>query len=90
MAKSRPCEICMKPIEPNRLEALSDTRLCEEHGRQIEKFGGEFVRSATQERTSKQGSIKHNYGGVTVSKVRNQKAIEQLKDAYEEEKWKSQ
>ena len=90
MAKSRPCEICMKPIEPARLEALSDTRLCEQHGREIEKYGGEFVRSATQERTSKEGSLKKNYGGISVSKVRNHKAIEQLKDAYEEEKWKSQ
>ena len=90
MAKSRPCEVCKKPIEPARLEALSDTRLCEEHGRMIEKYGGEFVRSFSAERTSKQGSLKKNYGGIAVSKVRNQKAIEQLKDEFEAAKWESQ
>jgi hypothetical protein len=89
MAKSRPCEICMKPIEPSRLEALNDTRLCEEHARQIEKYGGEFLRSFTTERTSKEGSLKRNYGGINVSKRRNQKGIDQLKDEFEEEKWKA-
>src|SRR5438105_1766405 len=90
MEKSRPCEICMKSIETTRLETLNDTRLCDEHARKIEKYGGEYLRSFTNETTSKQGSFKKNYGGNAVSKVRNQKAIEQLKDEYEDEKWKSQ
>ena len=90
MAKSRPCEICMKPIEQTRLNTLTDTRLCDEHAKQIEKYGGEYLRSFTEESTSKQGSLKKNYGGIAVTKVRNQKAIEQLKDEYEEEKWKLQ
>lgn len=86
--KSRPCEICMKPIEPTRLESLDDTRLCDEHAKKIEKYGGEFVRSFSEERISKPGSLKQNYGGINTSKTRNQKAIEQLKDEFDEEKWK--
>lgn len=35
-----------------------------------------------QERTSKPGSLKHNYGGVTTSKTRNVKAIERLRDEF--------
>ncbi|MBM4094976.1 MAG: hypothetical protein FJ276_37035 [Planctomycetes bacterium] len=54
--------------------------LCTEHARAVRKFGGEFIVSAEQERTSKPGSLKHNYGGVTTSKTRNVKAIERLRD----------
>jgi len=78
--KSRPCEICMKPIEPQRLEATPETRLCKEHG-------GEFIRVVSHERTSKAGSLKKNYGGVNTSRKRNQAAIEKLKDEFDEEKW---
>jgi len=81
-SKSRPCEICMKPIEPERLEAVSDTRLCNEHARLIEKYGGEFIRVSSQERTSKAGSLKRNYGGVTPKKTRNEKGLAQLRAAY--------
>jgi ribosome biogenesis SPOUT family RNA methylase Rps3 len=86
-AKTRPCEICMKPIEAERLETIPETRLCLEHAEKIKKFGGEFVVTSTQERTSKPGSLKKNYGGVTPSMKRNHKAIEKLKDELEEEKW---
>jgi hypothetical protein len=87
--KSRPCEICMKPIEPERLEAVSDTRLCNEHANLIEKYGGEFIRVSSQERTSKAGSLKRNYGGINTSKKRNTAAIEKLKDDFEQAKWQA-
>ena len=85
--KTRLCEICMKPIDPDRLEAANDTRLCGEHAEKIRKHGGEFIRSVSQETTSKAGSLKKNYGGVNSDKIRNQAAIEKLKIEFEEEKW---
>jgi hypothetical protein len=84
--KTRPCEVCKKPIEEGRLEAVPDTRLCAEHARAIQKYGGEFILTATQERTSKAGSLKRNYGGVSTSKTRNHRAMEKLLDEYEREK----
>jgi len=77
----------MKPIEPERLEALSETRLCQEHHEKIQKFGGEFTLTTKVERTSKPGSIKINYGGVGGRMRRNQAAIEKLKDEFDDEKW---
>lgn len=79
----RRCEICKRPIEAERVEAIGDTRLCLEHARQIARFGGEFILTATQERTSKAGSLKRNYGGIATEKVRNQEAIDGLRDEYE-------
>ena len=43
---------------------------------------GEFLTIATQERTSKQGSLKRNYGGVTTTRTRNLEAIERLREQY--------
>jgi hypothetical protein len=37
------------------------------------------------EKISKAGSLKKNYGGVTPSKRRNHRALEQLRDEYLEE-----
>jgi len=85
MAKSRPCEICMQPIEPERIDILPDTQLCSEHARKIAKYGGEFTVTAIREKISKAGSLKKNYGGVTPSKRRNHRALEQLRDEYLEE-----
>ena len=62
---TRPCEICGQPIDPERLEAVRDTRLCGDHARQIAKYGGEFRISASHDRTSKPGSLRQNDGGVT-------------------------
>ncbi len=62
MSKVRYCEICKSQIEAERLEAAADTRLCIQHAKEIEKFGGEFKTQASQERTSKAGSMKINYG----------------------------
>jgi uncharacterized protein (DUF1697 family) len=79
----RLCEICKGPIDQERVEAIPDTRLCTEHGREIARFGGEFVISAEQERTSKAGSLKLNYGGITTARTRNAAAVARLRDEYE-------
>jgi hypothetical protein len=79
--KSRPCEICGGMIDPERVEILPETRLCTDHARQIEKYGGEFKVTSHLERTSKEGSLKRNYGGVTTSKTRNHEALRKLRDA---------
>jgi hypothetical protein len=50
-----------------RLEAMPETELCV---RCSSAVGGEFKMIATAERTSKPGSLKLNYGGYTVKKVR--------------------
>lgn len=55
---------------------------------EIAEFGGEFVMRASQERTSKQGSMKLYYGGISTTKTRNEDGIEQLRDRYEQEKMK--
>jgi hypothetical protein len=81
--QSRPCEICGRAIEAERAELLADTRLCLEHARQIQKYGGEFLLSAVLERTSKQGSLKQNYGGVTPRKRRNYDGLARLRREYE-------
>ena len=60
--------------------------MCAEHAQKIVPYGGEFIVTAEQERTSKAGSLKHNYGSVTTSKKRNQQALDRLRDEYEREK----
>ncbi|HVS36998.1 MAG TPA: hypothetical protein VMS17_15665 [Gemmataceae bacterium] len=75
----------MKPIAPGRLEAVPETRLCAEHARQIEKLGGEFIRTMVQERTSKAGSLKRSYGSASIHKTRNYEAMEKLKAEYHSE-----
>jgi hypothetical protein len=81
--KTRPCEICKELIDPERIEVVPETRLCTEHARQIQKYGGEFLVTARQERTSKPGSLKRNYGGVDIMKVRNERAIARLRADHE-------
>ncbi len=83
--QTRPCEICGKMIEPERIDTLPATRLCTEHGRQIQKFGGEFITKATVERTSREGGIKINYGGVDTTRERNDEAIAKLRQAYQKQ-----
>jgi hypothetical protein len=82
--KSRPCEICGEPIDPERIEVVPETRLCVEHARQIGKYGGEFLVSATQTSLGKPGSLKKNYGDVTTSKTRNTEGLQKLRDEYEQ------
>ena len=80
MARTRLCEVCKQPIEAERAEFVPDTRLCSEHAAAAEAYGGEFKLEARQERTSKQGSLKLNYGGIETSKRRNSEAVERLKE----------
>jgi hypothetical protein len=63
----RLCERCGNEIPAERLEAVPETRLCVKC---CEEVGGEFHLYATYERTSKEGSLKKNYGGVNVFRVR--------------------
>jgi hypothetical protein len=79
-ANARPCEICRRPIEPDRLDALPNTRLCAEHARAIVKHGGEFRATGTTEGTGP----KTGRGLVAVTKVRNTEAIEKLRAEYEQ------
>lgn len=83
----RLCAICKQEIHPERVEALPATRLCTRHGEQIKQFGDEFKMTAVQDRTSKQGSLKLNYGGIATTQVRNELAFEMLRDAYEAEQF---
>ena len=85
----RHCIVCKNEIEAERIEAIPATRLCTIHGRQIQQFGGEFLMSASHERTSKQGSLKLNYGGVTTTTTRNEDALNQLLDEYEKEQFEN-
>ena len=79
----RLCIICKNTIEAERDDAMPDTRLCALHGKEIEKFGGEFRLGAVQEKTSKKTSFKVNYGGISTTRTRNLIALEKLQDEYE-------
>src|SRR5438270_302385 len=81
-SRTRPCEICGKMIDATRADVLPDTRLCIEHAIQITKYGGEFIVKSRMERTSKEGSLKLNYGGVVARKIRNIEGIEKLRGDY--------
>jgi hypothetical protein len=63
----RSCERCGASIPAERVETVPETRLCVKCS---EEVGGEFHLYATYERTSKEGSLKKNYGGVNVFRVR--------------------
>jgi hypothetical protein len=78
----RGCEICKRPLEPQRLEHPT-TRLCNEHHEAIQKYGGEFVRATHTENLGKAGSLKKNFGGVSVRMQRNEAAIARLREDYE-------
>jgi hypothetical protein len=77
------CEICKQQIEPERAEGVRDTKLCTEHARQAEKFGGEFIAVGTQSSLSKTGSLKKNYGDVGIERRRNFDGIAKLKEEFE-------
>jgi hypothetical protein len=82
MSKPRHCEVCKQPIDPERVDGYPETRLCTRHGEAIKQYGGEFIVTASQERTSKSGSLKINYGGIETQSVRNYEGIARLKDDY--------
>jgi hypothetical protein len=64
----RPCARCGAEIPAERIEAIPDTMVCV--GCAKEMGGSEFVVVAIPERTSKEGSLKKNYGGYSTRKVR--------------------
>lgn len=82
--KSRPCEICRRLIEPERIEAIPETRLCTEHAREIVRFGGEFIVTSATESLGKAGSLKKNYGGISTEKTRNKTALEKLRREFDD------
>jgi hypothetical protein len=63
----RPCARCKEIIPEERCEALPDTRLCIKCS---EIVGGDFIYSFVEENVAKAGSLKRNYGGVVIKKVR--------------------
>jgi hypothetical protein len=89
--KTRPCEICGQPIDPERIEVVPETRLCVEHAKQVTKYGGEFRLIGTQASLGKSGSLKKNYGDVSVEKSRNTEALRKLREEYEQqtEPWRA-
>jgi hypothetical protein len=54
-------------IPAERIEALPDTRLCVKCSQQI---GGDYIVSVTRESIGKAGSLKKNYGGASLKKIR--------------------
>jgi hypothetical protein len=81
--KVRLCEVCRVEIPAERLEAVPETWLCRSCAGRIDKYGGEFKLTARQESLGKQGSLKKNYGGVSVRRTRNMAALEKLRAEYE-------
>lgn len=76
------CAVCKRPIEAERAEGFKETRLCVEHARQIRPLGGEFILLARQEMTNKKESFKKNPGGVQTKLLRNQAAIDRLRQEF--------
>ena len=65
--EKRTCERCDADIPAARVKALPGTWLCIECSQEI---GGDFVLVAKQENLAKTGSMKKNYGGVSIEKRR--------------------
>jgi RNA polymerase-binding transcription factor DksA len=65
--KPRPCKRCKAEISVERLEAVPGTVLCVQCSREI---GGEWEYSYQNENTAKAGSLKKNYGGISIQKRR--------------------
>jgi hypothetical protein len=63
----QPCARCGALIPVERLHALPGTQVCVRCSQEI---GGEFILVVGHERTSKAGSLKKNFGGVTVRRIR--------------------
>jgi hypothetical protein len=63
----QPCTRCGGMIPAERIEALPETMVCVQCSREM---GGEFRVYVSAEKTSKEGSLKKNYGGYSTRKVR--------------------
>jgi hypothetical protein len=79
---TRFCAVCKLPIEAERAEGFKETRLCVAHAKEIRPLGGEFYLLARQEMTNKKESFKKNPGGVQTKLVRNQAAIDRLRQEF--------
>jgi hypothetical protein len=66
---TRQCVRCDAEIPAERVEAMPETRVCVQCSREI---GGEFEVRGVPENLSKTGSLKKNYGGISVEKRRKQ------------------
>ena len=64
----RPCARCGKEIPAERIEAIPETMVCVTCAGEM--GGSEFVVVAVAEKTSKEGSLKKNYGGYSTRKIR--------------------
>lgn len=86
----RGCAVCKKMIKSDRLEDFPETRLCGEHFKMIEKYGGEFIFvKERQASLGKPGSMKKNYGDVGGKRIRNYAALEKLLDEYDLLRWQA-
>jgi hypothetical protein len=65
--KPRPCKRCKAEIPVERLEALPQTQICVKCS---EAIGGEWDYHISNESIGKAGSLKKNYGGISVRKTR--------------------
>ena len=63
----RSCARCGNDIPAERIEAIPDTMVCVKCSSDM---GGEFQVVVIPERTSKEGSLKKNYGGYHTKKFR--------------------
>jgi hypothetical protein len=63
----RPCARCGIEIPAERIEAIPETMVCVKCSGEM---GGEFKVIVVPERTSKEGSLKKNYGGYETKKIR--------------------
>ena len=63
----QPCARCGEMIPAERIEAIPETMVCVACSKEM---GGEFTVIVTPEKTSKEGSLKKNYGGYSTSKIR--------------------
>ncbi len=65
--ETRTCERCDAEIPPRRVAAIPESWLCIPCS---EEVGGDFVYTAKAENLAKAGSMKKNYGGISVTKQR--------------------
>lgn len=63
----QPCARCGGEIPAERLEAIPGTMVCVQCSKEM---GGEFHVIVSPEKTSKEGSLKKNYGGYSTRKIR--------------------
>jgi DNA-directed RNA polymerase subunit RPC12/RpoP len=63
----RSCARCGNEIPAERIEAIPETMVCVKCSTEM---GGEFQVMVITEKTSKEGSLKKNYGSYSTKKIR--------------------